>query len=323
MVLVIVTKNVYEYYTARNFSDPERIRAQWLKGADLGAIDGLVSVASLMLVVKVTVISSLSGLIAGTLSMDIGEYVSVYSQVDIELAQMKRERWYAVDGEGREKKERLPSPLQEAGASALAFGIGAIVSLLASAFIKRRWKRVGVVTVVSTIALAVFGWITVKFGGSSVEKLMVCVVIGGWAAMLVSFGVLKLFVDIELAQMKRERRYAGDEMSAEKEQVKKEKLPSPLQEAGARALAFGIGVAVLLLASTFIKQRWTKVGVVIGVSTIALALFGWIAAKFGGSSVGKSMVCVVIGGWGAMPVTFGVLKLFGMPSNWTYLNRCC
>ncbi|XP_031495632.1 vacuolar iron transporter homolog 1-like [Nymphaea colorata] len=179
-------------------------RAQWLRAAALGANDGLVSVASLMLgvsavnqSVKATVVSGLAGLIAGAFSMAIGEYVSVYSQVDIELAQMKRERRYAdveVSAEKeQEEKEKLPSPLQAAGASALAFGIGAVVPLLSGAFIKQRWTRVGVVSGVSTLALALFGWTAAKLGGSSVGKSTVRVVVGGWAAMLVTFGVLKLF----------------------------------------------------------------------------------------------------------------------------------
>ncbi|KAJ4748983.1 Vacuolar iron transporter [Rhynchospora pubera] len=62
-------------------------RAQWLRASVLGANDGLVSVASLMIGVgaasstmKAMLVSGLAGLIAGACSMAIGEFVSVYAQ---------------------------------------------------------------------------------------------------------------------------------------------------------------------------------------------------------------------------------------------------
>ncbi|KAL0454409.1 UNVERIFIED_CONTAM: Vacuolar iron transporter1 [Sesamum latifolium] len=66
-------------------------RAQWLRAAVLGANDGLVSIASLMMGVgavkddvKVMILTGFAGLFAGACSMAIGEFVSVYSQLDIE-----------------------------------------------------------------------------------------------------------------------------------------------------------------------------------------------------------------------------------------------
>ena len=74
-------------------------RSQWLRAAVLGANDGLVSTASLMMGVgavkqdiKVMILTGFAGLVAGACSMAIGEFVSVYSQLDIEVAQMKREK---------------------------------------------------------------------------------------------------------------------------------------------------------------------------------------------------------------------------------------
>ena len=62
-------------------------RAPWLRAGVLGANDGLVSVASLMLGVgggtdqlHAIVLAGLSGLVAGALSMAVGEYISVSSQ---------------------------------------------------------------------------------------------------------------------------------------------------------------------------------------------------------------------------------------------------
>lgn len=74
-------------------------RTGWLRAAVLGANDGILSTASLMLgVASAThshgsiVISGLSGLVAGALSMAAGEYVSVSSQSDTEKADLEQER---------------------------------------------------------------------------------------------------------------------------------------------------------------------------------------------------------------------------------------
>ncbi|CAL0299037.1 unnamed protein product [Lupinus luteus] len=66
-------------------------RAQWLRAAVLGANDGLVSTASLMMGVGAFQNDVEIVILTGAFSMAIGEFVSVYSQYDIELAQMKRD----------------------------------------------------------------------------------------------------------------------------------------------------------------------------------------------------------------------------------------
>ncbi|XP_072993888.1 vacuolar iron transporter homolog 2-like [Typha latifolia] len=178
-------------------------RAQWLRAAVLGANDGLVSVSSLMIGIgavnqsaKAMLVSGLAGLVAGACSMAIGEFVSVYAQYDIEVAQMKREREGEV-GEGNEtseeERERLPSPAQAAGASALAFAAGAILPLLAGGFIKPWGVRVGVVCAVTSLALAGFGATGAVLGGAKICRSMIRVLLGGWAAMAISYGVLRLF----------------------------------------------------------------------------------------------------------------------------------
>ncbi|KAJ6813956.1 integral membrane protein [Iris pallida] len=163
-------------------------RAQWLRAAVLGANDGLVSTASLMMGVgavksdaKAMVLSGFAGLVAGACSMAIGEFVSVYSQYDIEVAQMKREK-LATGGssdEERESRDRLPSPLQAAVASALAFAVGAMVPLLAAAFIGSYRVRLGVVAAAATTALAVFGSVGAVLGHAPVGRSCGRVVVGG------------------------------------------------------------------------------------------------------------------------------------------------
>ena len=72
-------------------------RTGWLRAAVLGANDGIVSTASLILGVASLphpqiLLTGFAGMVAGALSMAAGEYVSVSSQADIEDADVERER---------------------------------------------------------------------------------------------------------------------------------------------------------------------------------------------------------------------------------------
>ncbi|XP_010514728.1 PREDICTED: vacuolar iron transporter homolog 4-like [Camelina sativa] len=170
-------------------------RAQWLRAAVLGANDGLVSTAALMMGVgavkqdvKIMLLTGFAGLVAGACSMAIGEFVSVYSQYDKEKAQMKRES----GGEGDTEKEKLPSPTQAAVASALAFSIGGIVPLLAATFVKEYKVRIGVILAAVTLALVVFGWLGAVLGKAPAIKSSLRVLIGGWLAMAITFGFTKI-----------------------------------------------------------------------------------------------------------------------------------
>ncbi|KAI5597401.1 hypothetical protein POPTR_002G069400v4 [Populus trichocarpa] len=179
-------------------------RAQWLRAAVLGANDGLVSTASLMMGVgavkqdiKVMILTGFAGLVAGACSMAIGEFVSVHSQLDIELAQMKREKERRNNGgkeeqEEGENKESLPNPLQAAAASALAFSVGALVPLLAASFIRGYKVRLGVVVAAVTLALLIFGWLGAVLGKAPTVKSSLRVLVGGWLAMAITFGLTKL-----------------------------------------------------------------------------------------------------------------------------------
>ena len=74
-------------------------RIGWLRAAVLGANDGIVSTASLVIGVAAAagdrdaiLIAGIAGLVAGAMSMAAGEYVSVYSQADTERADLEREK---------------------------------------------------------------------------------------------------------------------------------------------------------------------------------------------------------------------------------------
>ncbi|HEX9706131.1 MAG TPA: VIT family protein [Steroidobacteraceae bacterium] len=87
-------------------------RINWLRAAVLGANDGIVSTASLVIGVAAAgadrgavLVAGLAGLVAGAMSMAAGEYVSVSSQADTECSDLARERKELesdVDAEHRE-----------------------------------------------------------------------------------------------------------------------------------------------------------------------------------------------------------------------------
>ncbi|KAI9078643.1 hypothetical protein K1719_039392 [Acacia pycnantha] len=187
-------------------------RAQWLRAAVLGANDGLVSTASLMMGVgavrqdiKAMILSGFAGLVAGACSMAIGEFVSVYSQFDIVVAQMKREKERKShneekedadecheDDDNDEEKESLPNPLQAGAASALAFSVGAMVPLVAASFIRDYKVRVGVMVSSVSVALMAFGWLGAVLGKAPTLRSSGRVLFGGWLAMAITFGLTKL-----------------------------------------------------------------------------------------------------------------------------------
>lgn len=85
---------------ARRHAEIHRIGSvAWLRAAVLGANDGIVSTASLVIGVAAAhathvdiMLAGVAGLVAGAMSMAAGEYVSVYSQADTEEADIERER---------------------------------------------------------------------------------------------------------------------------------------------------------------------------------------------------------------------------------------
>ncbi|PPD71241.1 hypothetical protein GOBAR_DD31875 [Gossypium barbadense] len=133
-------------------------RSQWLRAAVLGANDGLVSTAALMMGVgavkqdiKAMILTGFAGLVAGACSMAIAS-----------------------------------------AASALSFSVGAMVPLLAASFIKEYKVRLGVVVGAVSLALAVFGWLGAVLGRAPRVRSAVRVLVGGWLAMAITFGLTKL-----------------------------------------------------------------------------------------------------------------------------------
>jgi VIT1/CCC1 family predicted Fe2+/Mn2+ transporter len=103
-------------------------RIGWLRAAVLGANDGIVSTASLIIGVAAAaaapaqiLVAGVAGLVAGAMSMAAGEYVSVSSQSDTENADLERER--------RELVEQPEFELQELAGIYVARGLDPALAL--------------------------------------------------------------------------------------------------------------------------------------------------------------------------------------------------
>eukprot|EP00123_Amoebidium_parasiticum_P001429 comp12508_c0_seq1/m.7480 comp12508_c0_seq1/g.7480 ORF comp12508_c0_seq1/g.7480 comp12508_c0_seq1/m.7480 type:complete len:310 (-) comp12508_c0_seq1:454-1383(-) len=217
-------------------------RSPWLRACVLGANDGLVSVACLLLGTAASdnvphstaVLSGIAGLVAGALSMALGEYVSVASQRDAEKADIKKERLEQTKGLEAQKREfyelvdiyvekgvsvelafkvalelstkrdvvlvhareelgidpdELSSPIQASVVSAISFSIGAGLPLLSGAWIYDRTTMLVVITVVSMVGLFIMGVVGAYLGGATTWKGGVRVLVGGTAAMGITFGI--------------------------------------------------------------------------------------------------------------------------------------
>lgn len=99
-------------------------RAGWLRAAVLGANDGLISTASLVVGVAAAsagrgeiLTAAFAGWAAGAMSMAAGEFVSVSSQADLESADLKREQ-KALETEPHEELAELARIYQERGLDA-------------------------------------------------------------------------------------------------------------------------------------------------------------------------------------------------------------
>ncbi len=212
----------------------------WLRAAVLGANDGVVSVASIVLGVAGAVRSSdfiltagVAGLVAGALSMAVGEYVSVSTQRDSEEAQLESERYELIHEPEHELAELVDlykaKGLTPATAKLVADELTAhdafaahadaefntdpndltnpIHAALASALsftmggiipllaimLPPVHLRILVTFVSVLIALVITGMLSAKLGGSKKVRATIRVVVGGILAMVVTYGVGVLF----------------------------------------------------------------------------------------------------------------------------------
>lgn len=207
-----------------------------LRAAVLGANDGIVSVASIVLGVagatdnRGTIFTAgLAGLVAGALSMAVGEYVSVSTQRDTERAFISHERWelrtkpadeleelaglYEAKGVSPKTAQQVAKELTSHDALAAHLdvelnidqedltnpwqaGIASLISFtigalipLLSILLASPHLRFVVTFVAVLIALTLTGYLSATAGGASRRRAMVRVVIGGALAMVITYGI--------------------------------------------------------------------------------------------------------------------------------------
>jgi VIT1/CCC1 family predicted Fe2+/Mn2+ transporter len=211
-------------------------RLNWLRAGVLGANDGIVSIAAILVGVAAAttdsptiLITGVAALFAGAVSMALGEYVSVSSQRDSELAWINKERreletmpeaeleelagLYEAKGLAPETarqvaieltaKDALKAHLEielkidhEELTSPVAAAISSAISFLAGAIlpliavlVAPEQWRVVATVVVAMIALGLTGGVGAYIGGSPVPRAVVRVLLGGALALAVTYGI--------------------------------------------------------------------------------------------------------------------------------------
>jgi VIT1/CCC1 family predicted Fe2+/Mn2+ transporter len=211
-------------------------RLNWLRAGVLGANDGIVSVAGLVVGVAGAtsqrgpiLTAGVAGLVAGALSMAGGEYVSVSTQRDTERAVLDLERWELANMPEHELDELtelyrrkglsgplarqvaveltahdalaahaetelgldpdgLTSPWNAAGASFVAFFVGALLPL-AAILLPPIGARVPVCFGSVAVALALTGWLSARLGSAPVRPAVIRNVAVGALGMAVTYGI--------------------------------------------------------------------------------------------------------------------------------------
>ncbi len=214
-------------------------RVNWVRAAVLGANDGIVSVAALIIGVASAytangpiIVTGLAGLVAGALSMAVGEYVSVSSQRDIEKAMYKREKYelehhpdqelsmlakfYEGKGLAPETarivaeqltaKDPLAAHAEMHGIvdeeeftnpvdAALASGISFTIGgaiPLAAILVTPASSRILDTFIAVLVALVVTGVASARLSHANTLKVVIRVLIGGSLAMLITSGIGQL-----------------------------------------------------------------------------------------------------------------------------------
>jgi vacuolar iron transporter family protein len=220
-------------------SDSLASRLNWLRAGVLGANDGIISTAGLVIGVAAATTSTgeiatagVAGLVAGAVSMALGEYVSVSTQRDTERAAIeleRRELAASPDGERAEligllrerglgdessitvadeltQRDALRAHLDiELGLDAedlanpwAAAGSSAVAFSLGAALplvailVPPASFRIGVAFVAVLIGLLITGLLSARLGGSSKRTAVARLVAGGAVAMAVTFGIGRL-----------------------------------------------------------------------------------------------------------------------------------
>ena len=214
-------------------------KAGWLRAGVLGANDGLVSNASLLIGVAAAgrtsflTVAGLAGIAAGSMSMAVGEYISVQSQADIEASDRQMEiEHLALDPEGeleeltqiyeerglpRELAEQVARTFTEKdvlaahlrdelghfesnkaqpGKAAIASAISFAVGgtvPLIGALIGSTTAKVSLIVIFTLLGLIATGVISSRLAGSPLLRTVLRVLLGGGLGMAITAGIGSLF----------------------------------------------------------------------------------------------------------------------------------
>jgi VIT1/CCC1 family predicted Fe2+/Mn2+ transporter len=167
-----------------------------LRAAVLGANDGIVSVSSVVMGVagatsntKAIFTAGMAALVAGALSMAVGEYVSVSSQRDAEKAHHLTTHAEHTDADD---DVEFTNPWQAAIASLIAFTIGGLVPFLAVIVAPDNAKILYTVLAV-LVALILTGSGSAIVSGASKVRAISRVIVGGLLAMAITYFIGTLF----------------------------------------------------------------------------------------------------------------------------------
>jgi VIT1/CCC1 family predicted Fe2+/Mn2+ transporter len=215
-------------------------RAGWLRAAVLGSDDAIVSTASLMIGVAASAaskhavfIAGIAGLVAGAMSMAVGEYVSVSSQSDAERADIEREKRELVSDPEGELNELATIYVKRGVEKELAIKVAEQLSLhdplsahlrdelglepsslarpmqaawisaasfasfalvpVAALLVAPEALRVPVIATVSLLSLATLGAFGGHLGGAPLGRAVFRVTLGGGLAMAVTAIIGRIF----------------------------------------------------------------------------------------------------------------------------------
>jgi vacuolar iron transporter family protein len=182
-------------------------RAGWLRAAVLGANDGLVSTAALMIGVAAAgkqdflITAGIAGITAGAMSMAIGEYISVRSQNDVEESdralQVAREmhRKDPLEAHLRDELGQHPStkarPIQAAAASAISFTLGGLIPFV-GALVPVLGSKAWSIVIFTLAGLIVTGAVSAQISGSKLLSPTLRVLVGGSIGMAITAGIGKI-----------------------------------------------------------------------------------------------------------------------------------
>lgn len=215
-------------------------KLNWLRASVLGANDGIVSTASIIVGVagasssnSFILTAGVAGMVAGALSMAVGEYISVSTQRDTEKALIEKERQELIDNPEEELQElaqiyeskglsmataemvakeltekdafaahldaelgihpdELTDPWHAAYASGISFVCGAIIPIIMIIIAPVVW-RIHLTFLGVFIALVITGALSAYAGEANIKKAIIRVTSGGILAMIITFGIGKLF----------------------------------------------------------------------------------------------------------------------------------